>query len=102
MPSFKHQRVWSRIVVLIGIVIYIWYFSTRTRMTNLGFQKDKHDLRGQVVICSSDYEQELSTYPRCFPKHCGRYISDKIISDSEANALFSLAKQGIHSSRCTY
>lgn len=95
MPSFKHQRVWSRIVVLIGLAIYIWYFATRTKMSNLGFQKDKHDLRGHVVICSSDYEQELSAYPQCFPKHCGRYISDKIVSESEMNILLNLAKEGI-------
>ncbi|KAI4472197.1 prolyl hydroxylase-related [Holotrichia oblita] len=95
MPSFKHQRVWSRIVVLIGLAIYIWYFATRTKMSNLGFQKDKHDLRGHVVICSSDYEQELSTYPQCFPKHCGRYISDKIVTESETNVLLDLAKEGI-------
>ncbi|KAI4472193.1 prolyl hydroxylase-related [Holotrichia oblita] len=57
--------------------------------------KDKHDLRGHVVICSSDYEQELSTYPQCFPKHCGRYISDKIVTESETNVLLDLAKEGI-------
>lgn len=95
MPSFKHQRIWSRIVVLIGLVIYIWYFATRSKMSNLGFQKERYDLRGHVVICSSDYEQELSTYPQCFPKHCGRYISDKIITDNEVDILLKLAKEGI-------
>lgn len=63
-------------------------------MTNLGFQKDKHELRGHVVICSSDYEQELSSYPQCFPKHCGRYISDKIVDENEVEILLNLAKQG--------
>ena len=51
--------------------------------------------RGQKFECSNDYRSELSKFPGCVPEKCGRLVTDKLITSSEADTLLKIAKSGL-------
>lgn len=76
-------------------MIYIWYTSKDGKETALATQKDVLQQRGQSFECDHDFNVEISQYPGCVPKKCGRYVSDKIVTANEAAILLNLAKKGL-------
>ncbi|XP_060535901.1 2-oxoglutarate and iron-dependent oxygenase domain-containing protein 3-like isoform X2 [Cylas formicarius] len=95
MPRFSGQRLWSKAVVMLGITLYIWYFSKSNRESVLARQDKTYAGRGQHVECDLDYLDEIRHYPGCVPKKCGRYVSDQIVTAEEADVLLWLAKKGM-------
>lgn len=95
LKHFKHQRVWSRLVVIIGVIVYVWYSSKSGKETNLAKQKEILDQRGQAFECDEDFLEEIETFPGCVPKKCGRYVTDKLVTANEADILLKIAKRGI-------
>ncbi|KAK4877483.1 hypothetical protein RN001_009989 [Aquatica leii] len=94
-PSFySKQRIWSRFVVVAGVIVYIWYTSKDGKETSLGRQKEILQQRGQAFQCDSDYLEEINSFPSCIPKKCGRYISDKIVTINDVDILLKIAKRG--------
>lgn len=93
MPKFPHQRVWSRGILIIGVVIYVWYTSTG-KETVLAKFKEVLPHRGQNVDCDDAYLDEIKQYSNCVPAHCGRYVSDKLVTANEAEILLKIAKKG--------
>ncbi|KAG5885208.1 hypothetical protein JTB14_012231 [Gonioctena quinquepunctata] len=91
LPRFPGQRVWSRGIVILGVLIYLWYFSKSTKETLLAKQSETYSKRGQHVECSSEYLEDIKQYEGCIPNKCGRYISDKIVTANEADLLLRLA-----------
>lgn len=73
----------------------MWYFSNSGKQnTNLAKQSELYNKRGQHVECSSEYLKDIQKYSGCIPNKCGRYISDKIVTQQEANILLQLAQRG--------
>ncbi|KAB0796024.1 hypothetical protein PPYR_10085 [Photinus pyralis] len=90
----SQQRIWSRFVVILGVITYIWYTAKDGKETPLAKQKDVVQRRGQVFECDSNYLTEVKQFANCEPKKCGRYISDKIVTTNEVEVLLKIAKRG--------
>lgn len=90
----SQQRIWSRLVVIIGVIAYIWYTSKDGKETTLAKQKDVLQHRGQAFECNANYLNEIEQFPNCEPYKCGRYVSDKIVTTNEADVLLKIAKRG--------
>lgn len=94
MPNFPYQRVWSRGIIIVGVVIYLWYFSKQGKETVLASHKDVLNNRGQTFDCDSEYTKDIEVFPNCVPKTCGRYVTDKLVTEMEALTLLDMAKKG--------
>lgn len=93
LPKFPHQRVWSRGVLILGVLVYVWY-SSEGKETALARYKEVLPHRGQKVECDDAYLEEIKQYPNCVPVQCGRYVSDKLVTANEADILLKIAKKG--------
>ncbi|KAF5272521.1 hypothetical protein FQR65_LT17363 [Abscondita terminalis] len=94
-PSiYSRHRIWSRFVVVAGVIIYIWYTAKDGKETSLGRQKEVLQQRGQAFECDPEYLEEINGFPACVPKKCGRYISDKIVTSNDIDVLLRIAKRG--------
>lgn len=89
------ERIISRGIFIFGIIIYVYYNSKGFKETHLAKQKDVLQNRGMQVDCDAEYSDEVSAYPGCIPAKCGRYVSDKLVTNFEAEALLKIAKKGI-------
>lgn len=95
MPRISKERIISRGVFIFGVIIYVWYTSRGGKLTSLAVQKEVLQQRGMAVDCDQEFADEIAYFPGCVPKKCGRYVSDKIVTSSEAEALLKVAKKGI-------
>lgn len=95
MPTFPHQRVWTRMVLILSVLAIIWYTAQDKKETALATRKEVLQHRGQTFECSESFQKEIENFPGCVPKKCGRYMSDKLVTNSEAEALLRLARNGI-------
>ncbi|KAL0116148.1 hypothetical protein PUN28_011184 [Cardiocondyla obscurior] len=93
--SFPYQRVWSRCILILGVLLIVWYNNRQGKEIYLAKQKDVLVSRAQNIECSTDYRDELEKYPGCVPEKCGRYVTDKLVSATEADVLLKLAKSGL-------
>ncbi|CAG2054191.1 unnamed protein product, partial [Timema podura] len=95
MPTFPYQRVWTRAVLILGVLSVI-YFGSKDG-NEIAFAKQKEILRhrAQDVVCSDSYRTELEQFPGCVPERCGRVVFDQLVSGSEADALLKIAQQGL-------
>ncbi|KAI5651385.1 2-oxoglutarate and iron-dependent oxygenase domain-containing protein 3 [Phthorimaea operculella] len=89
-------RYLSRVVVITSLLIVIYFTSSDDKKVKT-FAKQSEVLagKGKVVECSPAYLKEVDKYDRCIPKDCKRYVSDKIITEREANELLAIAKKGL-------
>ncbi|KAJ3661465.1 hypothetical protein Zmor_005860 [Zophobas morio] len=95
LPKISGQRIWSRGIIILGVLIYVWYTSKDGKEISLAKQKDIVVTRGQAVDCDPEYINEIKQFPGCVPAKCGRYVSDKLVTFNEAETLLNLAKKGI-------
>ncbi|GLH14975.1 hypothetical protein R5R35_008979 [Gryllus longicercus] len=93
LPQFRTQRVWARGVMVLGVFAVVYFSSKSNKEIALAKYKDVHEYLAQEVSCSASYKDEVIKFPGCLPKRCGRLVSDKIISASEATALLDMAKR---------
>ncbi|XP_057664661.1 2-oxoglutarate and iron-dependent oxygenase domain-containing protein 3-like [Diorhabda carinulata] len=91
LPNFPGQRMWSRGVLVIGVLIYLWYFSKGTKDSILSKQTEVYVRRSQIVECGPEYIKDIKQYEGCVPKKCGRFVSDKLVTEEEADILLKLA-----------
>jgi len=95
LPKFSSQRIFSRLVIVTGVLLYVWYFSKGGKESILAKQENRYDGRGQHVDCDKDYLEEVKKYTGCIPKKCGRFVSDQLVTEYEADILLWLAKRGM-------
>ncbi|XP_026749935.1 2-oxoglutarate and iron-dependent oxygenase domain-containing protein 3-like [Galleria mellonella] len=88
-------RVISRSVVIFSLLIIVYFSSNDDKTKPFAKQSEILTGKGQVIECSSDYLKELDKYEGCFPKQCKRFVSDKVISEREADELLTIAKKGL-------
>ena len=96
--SSVNRRVLSR-VALSAIILAMVYYTTKTKQEELLMASASEDImgspKGQEVVCSDDYNQDRVQFKHCAPQSCGRFVSDAIVSPTEAKHLLSLAKRGL-------
>jgi hypothetical protein len=73
-------------------MLVVWYNSRNGREIILARQRDVLLNRTLNVECSDDYKSELDKFLGCVPEKCGRVVSDKLVSASEADILLRFAK----------
>lgn len=78
-----------------GVLVFVWYTSKEKKETVLAKQKDFFNIRGQSVDCDAKYLEEIKQFPGCVPRNCGRFVSDKLVTAKEAEALLNVAKRGL-------
>lgn len=96
VPTFPYQRVWSRCILIVGVLFIVWYNSKDGKEISLARQKDVLLTRIQNVECSDDYKAELNKYSGCVPEKCGRIVTDKLISSTESDVLLRIAINGLN------
>lgn len=94
MPKVNGHRIWSRSVLILGILLYVWYTSKDTNYKILAKQAEVYEQRHQTVDCDTNYLNEIKNFKGCYPKKCGRYVSDNTVRPNEAETLLHLAQKG--------
>lgn len=92
--TFPYQRVWSRCILILGVLFVVWYNSKNGKEVSLAQQKDVLLNRNQNVQCSEDYKNDLEKFPNCTPQKCSRTVTDKLVSTTESDVLLRIAKSG--------
>ncbi|XP_055591641.1 2-oxoglutarate and iron-dependent oxygenase domain-containing protein 3-like [Uranotaenia lowii] len=95
----QSHRMWARLVLIVGIAAIAYFTAFRTREKKFATLKETLELRSQKLDCSTPYFEEISKFSGCIPAHCGRFVSDKIVSTTEVDALLKLAKAGFNFGR---
>ncbi|XP_066589500.1 2-oxoglutarate and iron-dependent oxygenase domain-containing protein 3-like [Prorops nasuta] len=93
--TFPYQRVWSRCILILGVLLIVWYNSKKEKEIELAKHKDFIMNRAQALECSEDYKAEVGNFPGCLPTKCGRLITDKLITATETDVLLNVAINGL-------
>lgn len=93
--SFPYQRVWSRCILILGVLFIVWYNSRQGKEISLAKQKDVLVSRAQNLDCSEEYKNELNQFPGCVPEKCGRVVTDKLVTSTESDVLLRLVTNGM-------
>ncbi|CAG2170021.1 unnamed protein product [Oppiella nova] len=102
--STQNQSITKRVMSLMALsmVIFamVYYYTTQTNDTNelvmaTVTQSIMGSPIGQQVTCSQDYTEDRVRFPSCGPQRCGRFVSDSVITQSDAKHLLSVAKRGL-------
>ncbi|XP_063979842.1 2-oxoglutarate and iron-dependent oxygenase domain-containing protein 3-like [Diachasmimorpha longicaudata] len=96
IPRIPYQKVWSRSILILGVILIVWYNSTRSKEVPFARQRDILLSRTQNIDCSIDYKEDINRYPECVPEKCGRIVTDKLVSTSETDVLLKIAVNGIN------
>ncbi|XP_073968838.1 2-oxoglutarate and iron-dependent oxygenase domain-containing protein 3-like [Rhodnius prolixus] len=95
MPSFPRQRFWTRMVLILGTLVIVYITSGKERIVNFAKSKEIVNGRMQDIKCSKEYFEEVYDFPGCVPVKCGRFVSDILITNEEADLLLDIAKRGL-------
>ncbi|CAG2162692.1 unnamed protein product [Oppiella nova] len=92
------KRVMSGMALSMAILAMV-YYTTQSNDTNevvmaLATQSITGLPIGREVMCSQDYNEDRVRFPSCVTQRCGRFVSDSVITESEAKHL-SIAKKGL-------
>lgn len=96
MPRLGNHKIWSRCVLIIGVLIYMFMYGSRGgKETALALQKDVHEYRSQAVDCDLEYLEDVNRYDGCAPPRCGRFTTDKLVTSTEAEILLRMAQRAM-------
>ncbi|XP_066991993.1 2-oxoglutarate and iron-dependent oxygenase domain-containing protein 3 [Anabrus simplex] len=95
LPKIPYQQVWARGVMILGVIAVVYFSTKNNKEVALARQKEILHQRAHDIPCSEDYKTEIKEFPGCVPERCGRLVSDKLVSASEADALLNLAQRGL-------
>lgn len=80
---------------MVAVLIIAYFTSNKDRERKFALRRESIILRAQNVDCSTDYLSEITQYITCVPNKCGRFVSDSLVTEQEANVLIDLAKKGL-------
>ncbi|PSN30117.1 2-oxoglutarate and iron-dependent oxygenase domain-containing protein 3 [Blattella germanica] len=78
MPTFPYQRVFTRAILILGVMAIVYFGTKDSREFGFAKQKEVIHHRSQDVTCSDDYKAELEKFP-----------------GSEADVLLGIAQRGM-------
>lgn len=82
-------------MVITSLLIIVYFSSKDEKVKVFAKQTEVIAGKGQIVDCSPEYFKEVDKYEGCFPKECKRFVTDKVISEREAEELLEIAKRGL-------
>lgn len=88
-------RIWTRLVIVAAVLIIAYFTSSKDKERKFATRRESIILRAQNVDCAPDYWSEISEFNSCVPNKCGRFVTDNLVSEPEANLLIELAKKGL-------
>jgi len=95
MPTFPKQRFWTRLMLILGTLVVVYFTSNNDKIVYLAKQKEHLMSRRHNVDCSPEYLKEIDNYQECRPERCGRFVMDGIVTGEEASRLKSIAERGL-------
>jgi hypothetical protein len=66
MPTFPYQRVFTRAILILGVLTVVYFGTKDGREVALAKQKEVVHYRAQDITCSDDYKAELESFPGLF------------------------------------
>lgn len=88
-------RIWTRLVIVGAVLIIAYFTANKDKERKFATRRESIILRAQNVDCSTEYLSEIAEYVTCVPNKCGRFVTDSLVTEQEANALIDLAKKGL-------
>lgn len=74
----------------------IGYFTAnKDKERKFALRRETIIFRSQDLECSADYTKELNEFKSCMPKKCGRFVTDSLVNNQDADLLLDLAKRGL-------
>lgn len=95
MPKLRPHKVWTWSVVVTAMSIVVFFLLNKTKEKTFARHKETLPLRTHFFDCSPDYLAEVSAFPACAPKRCGRLVTDALLQDHEVDVLLDLAQSGL-------
>ena len=93
------KRVMSGMTLSMAILAMVYYTTQCNDTKELVMASATQSIKDlpirRQVMCSQDYDEERVRFPSCAPQRCGRFVSDSVITESEAKHLLSVAKRGL-------
>ncbi|CAG2169465.1 unnamed protein product [Oppiella nova] len=93
------KRVMSLMTLSMTILVMVYYTTQCNDTKELVMASATQSIRGsplgRQVMCSQDYTEDRVRFPSCAPQRCGRFVSDSVVTQSEAKHLLSVAKRGL-------
>lgn len=82
--------------IIISLVTIVYFTSLRDEnIKTFAKQSDVLTGKGLVIECSPEYLKEINQFSGCFPRECKRFVSDKIVSQSQVTELLQIANKGL-------
>ncbi|XP_037029477.1 2-oxoglutarate and iron-dependent oxygenase domain-containing protein 3-like [Bradysia coprophila] len=94
LPKKGAYRLWTRTVIVTALLVIVYFASSKQKERHFALQKENIPYRSQNVLCSDSFSQEISKYPNCVPKFCGRMVIDTLVTLEEVEVLRTLAESG--------
>lgn len=88
-------RIWTRLVIVGAVLVITYFTSSKDKERKFATRRETIILRAQDLECSPQYLSEISEFNACVPNKCGRFVTDSLVTDQEANLLIDLAKKGL-------
>lgn len=95
-------RSWQRVLITFSITalciayrMYPYFTRDNPRDMNIGIWNKTIGTAGIVKIVECETKAKDQEFPGCEPAKCGRYAVDKLVSESEAQALINMAEKGM-------
>ncbi|KAF8766576.1 2-oxoglutarate and iron-dependent oxygenase like protein [Argiope bruennichi] len=89
------RKVATRFLLSLMMIVAVYWTSKKENYHVFASQKDKLQLTTAEVSCSASYKKDISRFKDCIPKHCGRLVTDIVVSPEEAAHLLRLSKKGL-------
>lgn len=80
---------------MVAVLIIAYFTSNKDKERKFALRRESIILRSQNVECATEYLNEITQYVTCVPNKCGRFVSDSLVTEQEANALIDLAMKGL-------
>ncbi|ODM93377.1 2-oxoglutarate and iron-dependent oxygenase domain-containing protein 3 [Orchesella cincta] len=93
MPRFSKQRLWSRGILITGLLVIVWYNSGKKNEQSFADFDEEITAKAMKTRCSSSHEAAVKPFSKCIPKQCGRFVVDNLFSPQEIYALKDLMER---------
>ncbi|CAH1398516.1 unnamed protein product [Nezara viridula] len=96
MPTFPYQRFWTRMMLIFGTLLVVYFTSNNEKVVIFAKQNEKLNHRRQEIPCNKSYLYELTNLLGENEKvRCGRIVMDSIVNVQEAKKLAEIARKGL-------
>ncbi|GFQ92564.1 2-oxoglutarate and iron-dependent oxygenase domain-containing protein 3 [Trichonephila clavata] len=89
------RKIVTRFMLSLLMIFAVYWTSKKEDFHVFASQKDRIQLTSAQVSCSPAYKKDISKFNDCVPKHCGRLVTDIVVTPEEAAHLLRVSKKGL-------